>query len=142
VSIEPYSPRHIAETQLETALRLYFEGADYFSVVTLAGAADEILGTLLTARGGLSALASLTKATVAIQETLSQEPLSEKEVADRANLARNVLKHVRGAGEKDQHLDIKEEAKDMLTRAIANYWELYQAQSSAMKRFEDGQRAA
>ena len=33
--------------QLETALRLYFECEDYYSVVTLAGASEEILGKLL-----------------------------------------------------------------------------------------------
>ena len=33
--------------QLDTALRLYFEGEDYYSVVTLAGASEEILGKLL-----------------------------------------------------------------------------------------------
>ena len=33
--------------QLETALRLYFEGEDYYSVVTLAGASEEVLGKLL-----------------------------------------------------------------------------------------------
>ncbi len=36
--------------QLETALCLYFKGEDYYSVVTLAGASEEVLGNLLRGR--------------------------------------------------------------------------------------------
>ena len=38
--------------QLETALPLYFEGEDYYSVTTLAGAAEEVFGKLLTLAWG------------------------------------------------------------------------------------------
>ena len=37
----------VALKQLETALRLYFEREDYYSVITLAGAAEEVFGSLL-----------------------------------------------------------------------------------------------
>lgn len=37
----------MALKQLETALRLYFEREDYYSVITLAGAAEEVFGSLL-----------------------------------------------------------------------------------------------
>ena len=37
----------VALGQLETALRLYFEGEDYYSVTTLAGASEEIFEQLL-----------------------------------------------------------------------------------------------
>jgi hypothetical protein len=47
MSFETYEKKIVALTQLETALRLYLEGIDYFSVITLAGAAEEIFGRLL-----------------------------------------------------------------------------------------------
>ncbi len=37
----------IALRQLKTALRLYFEEVDYYSVITLAGASEEVFGSLL-----------------------------------------------------------------------------------------------
>ena len=39
--------RCIALRQLETALRLHFEGGDYYSIITLAGASEEIFGGLV-----------------------------------------------------------------------------------------------
>lgn len=37
----------VALRQLETALRLYFEREDYYSVITLAGASEEVFGSFL-----------------------------------------------------------------------------------------------
>lgn len=37
----------LALRQLETALRLYFEREDYYSVITLAGASEEVFGSFL-----------------------------------------------------------------------------------------------
>lgn len=146
MGLASYSRRHIAEVQLETALRLYFEGADDFSVLSLAGAADEILGRALEAGGGVSAFASLTRAGAAMLATDPDPPvpdpkLAQKIIADRANRARNVAKDFHpGIDEDPVSLDVREEATDMLDRAIANYAELYQAQSPAMQRFMDEQR--
>lgn len=44
MSAESYDSLSIAKAQLDTAIRLYFEAEDLFSVITLAGAAEEILG--------------------------------------------------------------------------------------------------
>ncbi len=41
----------MALRQLETALRLYFEREDYYSVITLAGASEDIFGKLLSGGG-------------------------------------------------------------------------------------------
>jgi hypothetical protein len=48
--------REIAQKQLETALCLDSEGRDPLSVITLAGAAEEILGKLLACDGRPNAL--------------------------------------------------------------------------------------
>ena len=139
--IEPHSKSHIALRQLETALRVFEEGNDYYSVVTLAGAADEIFGRLLESRGGVSALASLTKAAVAIHLKVHGTPGSEKVFIDRANLARNALKHLNAGGSDPVVLDIREEAADMLDRAISNYWALTHSITPAMEEFERLRRA-
>jgi hypothetical protein len=141
MTVESHSKAHIALTQLETALRLFAEGKDYYSVVTLSGAADEILGRLLEARGGVSALASLTKAATAIHVKVHGTPGSEKAFIERANLARNALKHLNAGGANGVSLDIREEASDMLDRAISNYWALTQSITPAMEQFEHIRRA-
>lgn len=139
--IEPHSKTDIALRQLETALRLFDEGHDYYSVVTLAGAADEILGRLLESRGGVSALVSLTKAAAAIHVKVHGPPGDEKAFVDRANLARNALKHLNAGGADRVFLDIREEAADMLDRAISNHWALTPSMTPAMEVFERARRA-
>lgn len=139
--IRSHKKDQIALAQLETALRLFAEGSDYYAVITLAGAADEILGKRLESRGGVSALASLTRASVAIHQIVHGVPGSAQRYADRANLARNALKHLRAGGADAVDLDIHEEAVDMLDRAISNYWELTSSLTPAMEEFERRRRA-
>src|SRR3989304_520601 len=118
---QSYDKRCIALTQIETALRLYREGDDYFSALTLAGAAEEIFGKLLKARGQSNALDDLTSGAVLLHKHLFGEEAGAKEFAERANRARNALKHLEAGGFPTITLDIREEAKDMLNRAIDNY---------------------
>ena len=105
-----------AVRQLETALRLYSEGDDYFSVVTLAGAADELFGKQIRE----PAVKSLAKDAAKVHEMLHQEQIDEKVYVDRANETRNALKHLSEIPD-DNPIDMCEEARDMLWRAIENY---------------------
>lgn len=50
MKIEKFHKQDIGLRQLETALQLFLAGGDLFSVITLAGAAEEILGQLLQQR--------------------------------------------------------------------------------------------
>ena len=141
MSVESHEKQHIALAQLESALRIFADGKDFYSVVTLAGAADELLGRLLEKRGGVSALVSLTKASAAIHRIVSGIPSNERLFVERANLARNALKHLRAGGEEAVRLDIRKEAVDMLDRAISNYWALTHAMTPLMETFEHSRRA-
>lgn len=135
-----YDKECIALAQLETALHLFGEDQDHFSVITLAGAADEILGKLVIARGGQSSLDSLTTASAAIYQHLFNEPGDTKGFADRANRARNALKHIDASGAPTVTLDLWQEAVDMLNRAIDNYWTLKTSLTPAMEAFSRAQR--
>ncbi len=131
-----YERRQIAKIQLETALRLYFEGKDFFSVLTLAGAAEEILGRLVEARGGECSLVSLTNAMSRIYWLEFNEDLPPKAFAERANRARNALKHLDRSDTSPIVLDIEQEAADMLDRAVTNYWSVNDRLTESMQRFE------
>jgi hypothetical protein len=126
----------LALTQLETALRLFFEGSDFASVVTLAGAADEIFGKLLFAAGNENSLESLKKAVAAIHLRLNGEPGNPTEIAGQANRAKNSLKHWDIGQPLIVKLDLEQEAKDMLFRAVDNYWMLKESLSPMMERFQ------
>lgn len=129
----------MALRQLESALRLYFEQEDYYSVITLAGASEEIFGKLLKDNSlgkSQNSLGSLKKAVSEIHKELYNEELSGRDVAVRANYARNKLKHWSPGDSKTVEFDAKEEAKDMLDRAIDNYYSLTQNLTPTMERFQ------
>ena len=129
--------RFVALRQLETALRLYSEREDYYSVITLAGASEEVSGKLLKENNPENALDSLKKDVSVVHEALFDEDLAEKEISERANWVRNLLKHWSPGQPKVFEFDAPEEAKDMLTRAIDNYYELNGNLTPAMQRFQD-----
>ena len=131
----------MALRQLETALRLYFEGQDYYSVIALAGAADEVFGQLLATAGRDNSLETIKKSVVAIHKHLTGDTIDPSAVAQRANLARNALKHWSKGQPLLVSFDAEEEARDMLNRAIDNYWSLEEQLSPAMEKFQREQIA-
>ena len=135
VPVRAYYRKDLALAQLETALRLYFEGSDRASIITLAGVADEVFGKLLAASGRENSLKSLVAAVTAIQQKLFGEALEPNQIADRANAARNSLKHWDVGDTEIVKFNLEVEARDMLTRAVDNYWTLEQKLSPAMERF-------
>jgi len=122
MNIQKFSKEQIARQQIETALALYFEGRDLFSVITLAGAAEEILGQLLPAPGGEG-----------------KHPLTSLFRILRPKSAREQKKQGLTGHEDDNylHMDLKKEAVFLLGRAIEDYQALTGALSSAMLKFKD-----
>lgn len=106
-----------AQWQLLQALRLYEEGADFYSVITLAGAAEEIFGRLSRKMGLGCSLDRLKARLPKLSERFIQQELGTREVAKSVNRAKNWLKH----GEEPLSFDARFEADDMLERAIQNY---------------------
>lgn len=140
--VEIYTKEYVARAQIETAVRLYTEHADYLAAITLAGAAEEILGKLVMEGGGRSALSSLQDAAVEMHKHLFGEPGDAKWVADRANRARNSLKHLTTTAGREVAFDPAEEAADILDRAITNHWRYTQTLTPAMEQYEHRRRTA
>ena len=105
-----------AQRQLLQALRLYEEGEDYYSVITLAGAAEEIFGRLASKMGLKCALDTLKKKLPLISERFFQQELGTGDVSYSVNRAKNWLKH----GQEPMSFDASFEAEEMLERAIQN----------------------
>ena len=141
MGIERFEKEFIAVTQLERAIALFEEPKDYLSAITLAGAAEEILGKLVVESGRDSSVTSLARAAVEIHRLLTQENVAPRDIIDRANCARNALKHLNTSAGRAIDLDAEEEARDVIGRAIDNYWILKTTLTPAMTQFASSQRA-
>jgi hypothetical protein len=135
LTTQVYDKKFVALVQLETALRLFSEEDDFFSALTLAGAAEEILGLLVIGKGGETSLDSLKNAASAMYQHLFGESIDPSVFINRANRARNSLKHLGSPKQSTVALDVREEAVDMLDRAIDNYWTLEESLTPAMEQF-------
>lgn len=102
-----------AVDQLAWAIRLFLDNKAYVPAITLAGAAEEILGEML---GGGSAFAQLK------QRIASMSGLPEKVVTQlHLNRGRNWLKHWQGLRDEETiDLELETEAIQYIVRAVAN----------------------
>ncbi len=107
----------IAVKQLETAIDLFLNRNDYICAITLAGAAEEILGKLVERLGKKPAHKSL----IELLKTKYNLTISNKELISKyLNFARNTLKHASVTDEDKVELDEQTEAISMILRAIDN----------------------
>lgn len=122
MSEELHNKIDIAVEQLQVSLKLFLSGESYVSALTLAGAAEEILGMALKIRGIENSLQE--------QFRLYHEPGLEwlnppkkwlEFTTNGKNLVRNAVKHVKNAEDLDFMADISDEALWMLVRATANF---------------------
>lgn len=111
----------VAEEQLEVAIILYRSGNYYCSAITLAGAAEEILGRELSENlGRQNAVEPMVGQ---LSSSFTAEELAEvggnRGVRYKLNEMRNFLKHRK---EYDiTEADVKSEAWEMIQRAVCNY---------------------
>ncbi|MBL9197439.1 hypothetical protein VB151_04060 [Xanthomonas fragariae] len=120
------SKSDIAKRQIETACEIFLNEGDFLAIVTLAGAAEEILGNLLKRAGKANSMEDI----VALDQRLSGG-LPFKDVIAEVNAARNALKHARDASEDTVQVR-PEDAHAMLSRAISNYVSLTEDISESM----------
>ena len=121
-----------ATTQLERAIKLFLDDADYYSAGTLGGASEEILGKTLKSRGNKHALDSLMSAITEIQTVADVPTIKENKLSTQLNEVRDWLKHYKG---KNLEFDAKEAAAELIDRAISNYYQLTGQKTAEMIRF-------
>jgi hypothetical protein len=102
-----------AVDQIDWAVRLFLDHRAYVPAITLAGAAEEIIGETL---GEQSAFAQLK------QRLAARSGLSEKVVSQmHLNRGKNWLKHWQGLRDEETiHLELETEAIQYIVRALAN----------------------
>lgn len=114
-------PRDVALAQLQRAIALFFE-EDYICAITLAGAAEEILGKIARTVAGKNDLDNTIEAICAINPRRTADAGYRREYLNFENRIRNALKHEH---EKSTVLCGGMRAGWMIDRAIRNYWIAY-----------------
>ncbi|HPV51799.1 MAG TPA: hypothetical protein PLN37_06940 [Smithella sp.] len=89
MTIHSYSKLEIATQQLDTALMLYFEDKNYFSVITLAGAAEEILAVYLKLHKQPNAFEEMLDSSLLIGELLYNSKGSRDSMYKTINRVKN-----------------------------------------------------
>ena len=116
------SAQQIAEAQLHTALRMWSE-KEYVSCITLAGAAEEILGKRMRKLGLEPSFDNILTTFVQMANRMGEAiPNIKRDIATLLNQTRNELKHY--SGDEGLDFDLRADAQEMLERAIANYTSL------------------
>jgi hypothetical protein len=127
----------LAVEQLQTALALFLEARSYVSALTLAGAAEEILGKALEHEGKQTTLQYEHTVIAPVEKFLRRQPLTWKVFVDEKNRVRNAAKHMRDANETDIEADLEDEALWMIVRACDNYNRLDLPKTDLMYEFEN-----
>ena len=124
----------VAERQFTKAIEL-FCSRDPLPAITLAGAAEEILGKLVKDKGETNALDEEIKDRCELYQTVFGRPGDPKDFADSMNNPRNELKHRMSGEPVDLNLD--EEAVNLIQRAIDNFQKLQPGPNPLFGQFED-----
>ncbi len=131
-SVQTYTKQEIAELQLDRAICIFLDEQDFISAITLAGAAEEILGELLELQGKTSALTDIVNECVNLGNTIGYE-WKIGTFKHMMNFFRNEMKH------HDKGLDSMpipvEAVHEIINRAAENLWRLTGSQSVQVQRF-------
>ena len=122
--------KEIARRQINTALELFFEKKDILSILTLAGAGEEIIGKLLERSGKPNSIADMTDYA---KESLGVN-VGKKIISKIFNNPRNKLKHANNPDEDEAEIKF-DDMLLMLSRAVVNYDRLDNDRSPLMVRF-------
>lgn len=107
----------IAVKQLETAIDLFVDRGDYICSITLAGAAEEILGKLVERNGKRPSVDELCASLIS-KYAPTADPKHIR--AQHLNKARNSLKHANRINEDEIKIEVEPEAMSMIIRALNN----------------------
>jgi hypothetical protein len=124
----------VADCQLRKAIELYCS-KEPIPAITLAGAAEEILGHLVKQHRLANALDEEIADRCELFETFFGRSAARETFRTLMNDPRNELKHLRTGSPID--FDLDEEATNLIARAIANFQKLRPGYRAEFQRFED-----
>jgi len=134
---QTYNRVDLAVEQLEIALSLFLRKQSYVAALTLAGAAEEILGKALKFQGEQTSLQYKFQGVEPVHTLLNRQPLKWADFNDSENLARNAAKHMASANDAKVTVNLELAAVWMIVRASENYDRLGFPRSAKMIEFNE-----
>ncbi|MHB8066894.1 MAG: hypothetical protein ACYDIC_03225 [Desulfobaccales bacterium] len=112
-----YHRIEIAKAHLHRAIVLFIDEDDFINAITLAGAAEEVLGKFARKADMTTVMDDLTD----ILHNKAGGKLDKKKIRnDYLNRIKNILKHFEHGDEELVEIDPQEEATSMILRAMTN----------------------
>jgi hypothetical protein len=124
----------VAISQLRLAIALFMEEREYISVITLAGAAEEILGKIAAAASLTPALNRRAEGARQLHVALWGNDPGDKLFKDLKNKTRNELKHLSSGV--PLAFGLEQECIRMLDRAVENYRLLHKRAATFVVQYE------
>ena len=120
------SKLEVACELFSSALDMYFQGK-YFAALHLGGAAEELFGEYVRRSGKSSAMDSWrTDGLDLVNFIETNELWTTVEFRNAMNFAKNRTKHMDGAGDDEIFFDADSEARDILNRAVFDFYQLFE----------------
>jgi hypothetical protein len=117
-----------AVDQLDWAIKLFLDHKAYIAAITLAGAAEEIIGQAISSKSALQKL----KETLSTKYGISSDVLSNKYL----NKTKNWLKHWKGKKDEEYiDIELETEAIQYIVRAVINLTDHENTVTSETPRF-------
>jgi len=111
----------IAMNQLRTSIQLYNKG-NFISSITLAGAAEEILGKIAAKKANRNALLDEKVIIDQLAEMFNKQKPALKKVIESRYKTKNELKHNDlGKDSEVKNIDFRYQAEELIIGAINNY---------------------
>lgn len=127
----------LAMEQLEMSIELFLSKRSMASSLTLAGAAEEILGMALKHQGKRTTLQDQHSSIEPLEVLLRKGPYLWSDFIEEKNRARNAAKHMSRPADATITCDLEDEALWMIVRAYDNYNRLDLHPTDRMHQFED-----
>lgn len=122
--VKRLTKRRIALVQMEQSLNL-LDAGDAVSALTLAGAAEEILGRIAARKGKEPRVGYLADYAGSLYEWAGKPRPSKKELIRLENRTRNHLKHQKDGRNVSVKADFTFDAEDMLLRCMFNHFNAF-----------------
>jgi hypothetical protein len=134
---QTYQRIDLAKEQLEIALEMFLKRCSFVSALTLAGAAEEILGKTLIQRDEKTTLQHEYLLIKPVENLFREKPYDWREFIEKKNRVRNAAKHLKEASKATITANFEDEALWMIVRACDNHMRLGLEPTPLMQEFDD-----
>jgi len=124
----------VAISQLRLSIALFMEEREHISVITLAGAAEEILGNIAAAASLTPALKRRAEGARQLHVALWRDDPGDKVFKELKNKTRNELKHLSSGA--PLTVGLEQDCIRMLDRAVENYRLLHKRAAPFVVQYE------